>query len=301
MSYDVVIAGGGPAGLSAALMLGRGVKRTLFCDSGTPRNAAADGVHGFVTRDGIPPAEFRRIAREQLAPYDSVSLRDARVIDVLREEEGLRVVLDDGSTHVTRRVLLAVGVVDELPAIPGMRELWGRSIGACPYCHGWEVRDLPWGVLAPDPAIAEWSLLLTGWTRDLIVFTQGVELPADVVGRLTAASIRVERRPVSLLIGDGHLEAIELVDGERLPRRALFLRPRQRPAPIVERLGLALDDLGFVRVDERKESSMPGVHVAGDATTLFQGALVAAAAGNMAAAMINHSLTIEAAVRGDPH
>ncbi|XYH92866.1 NAD(P)/FAD-dependent oxidoreductase [Sorangium sp. So ce1128] len=304
MIQDVVIVGGGPAGLSAALPLGRGRKKVLLCDGGVPRNAAADQIHNFVTRDGTPPREFRRIAREQLGAYPSVSLRDAAVVDVARAGELLRVLTDDGAEHLTRRVLLTVGVVDEVPDIPGARGLWGHSIAQCPYCHGWEVRGLPWGVLAwPSPAsekLAEWALLLTGWTDDLIVFSEGVKLPPDVMARLSQARVRVEPRRIRRLLGETQLEAVELEDGDRVARRMLFMHPRQRPVPLVERLGLALDEQGFVRVDDQKQSSMPGVHVAGDATTPLQGAIVASSAGVVAAALLNHALTVEAALRGEP-
>ncbi|WP_438003047.1 NAD(P)/FAD-dependent oxidoreductase [Sorangium sp. So ce321] len=300
MNQDVVIVGGGPAGLSAALTLGRGRKKVLLCDGGVPRNAAADQIHNFVTRDGTPPREFRRIAREQLGAYPSVSLRDAAVVDVAREGELLRVRTDDGAEHLTRRVLLTVGVVDEVPDIPGARGLWGHSIAQCPYCHGWEVRGLPWGVLAPSAKLAEWALLLTGWTDDLVVFSEGADLPPDVVARLSQARVRVEPRRIRRLLGETQLEAVELEDGARLARRMLFMHPRQRPAPLVERLGLALDEQGFVRVDDQKQSSMAGVHVAGDATTPLQAAIVASSAGVMAAALLNHALTVEAALQGGP-
>ncbi|HET9452017.1 MAG TPA: NAD(P)/FAD-dependent oxidoreductase, partial [Aggregicoccus sp.] len=142
---DVVIVGGGPAGLSAALVLGRGRKRVLLCDAGPPRNAAAEHIHGFVTQDGTPPAQFRRVGREQLRPYD-VQAREVRVESVVQEGEGFRVGLAAAESVHARHVLLATGMVDLVPELPGYRELWGRSIFQCPYCHGWEVKERPWGV-----------------------------------------------------------------------------------------------------------------------------------------------------------
>ncbi|XXY50830.1 FAD-dependent oxidoreductase [Sorangium sp. So ce269] len=185
------------------------------------------------------------------------------------------------------------------PPFPAVA-LWGHSIAQCPYCHGWEVRGLPWGVLAPSAKLAEWALLLTGWTDDLVVFSEGTDLPPDVMARLSQARVRVEPRRIRRLLGETQLEAVELEDGARLARRMLFMHPRQRPVPLVERLGLALDEQGFVRVDDQKQSSMAGVHVAGDATTPLQGAIVASSAGVIAAALLNHALTVEAALRGGP-
>lgn len=296
MKYDVVIVGGGPAGLSAALILGRSRKSVLLCDAGTPRNAAAHEVHGFVTRDGIPPKEFRRIAREQLRPYESVQVRDVRVTAVEPRAPGFRVQLEDGSVVSARRVLLTVGLIDEVPDLPGCRDLWGHSIVQCPYCHGWEVRDQAFGVLATNAHLFEFGLFLTGWSRDIILFTEGAfEVEPALRERARKAGVRIEERRVRALHGPGGtLEAVELADGTRVPRQVLFARPAQRQTDVVRSLGLALDEQGFVRVDPMTwETSIPGIHAAGDLTTMLQGALVGAAAGAHAAYRMNHTLTME--------
>jgi thioredoxin reductase len=299
---DVVIIGGGPAGLNAALMLGRARKEVLLCDGGAPRNAAAEGIHGFVTRDGTPPKEFRRIAREQLRPY-SVELQDVRVTAVERLASGFRVVLEGGREVETRRLLLATGMVDEPPDLPGYRELWGQSIFQCPYCHGWEVQDRPFGLLATSEPMLDFALFLTGWSRDLVVFTQGAwEVPAEQRQRLERAEVRLETRRIHRLVASarGHLEAVELEDGSRVAREVLFARPPQRQTDLVRRLGLALDEQGFVRIDAQHQTSIPGIHAAGDLTTFLQGAVMAASAGAVAAAMMNHALNMENAGAGTP-
>src|SRR5688572_3303144 len=178
--YDVVIVGGGPAGLAAALTLGRARRRVLLCDSGPRRNAAAEQIHNFVTRDGTPPAEFRRIGRQQLETYPRVQARDVRVESIAGRRGEFRVQLSS-ATVTARRILLCTGMVDELLPIEGFAELWGRSIFQCPYCHGWEVQERRWGYLAREALTLDFGLKLRAWTRDVVVFTGGlVELPDEL-------------------------------------------------------------------------------------------------------------------------
>ena len=299
--YDVVIVGGGPAGLSAALNLGRARKRVALFDAGPPRNAAAAHIHGFVTRDGTPPAEFRRIGREQLREYPAVHVREAAVESITREGE-LFVARAGEARIEARRVLLCVGMIDLMPDLPGFRELWGKSIFQCPYCHAWEVQDRAFGVLATSLPLVEFALFLTAWTRDLVVFTSGaLAIPAELRARLDGAGIRVEEGPIrALRARDGHLDAVELVGGEAVARDILFARPAQRQTALVSSLGLALDEQGYVRADDHKATSVAGIHAAGDLTTMMQNALFAAAAGAMAAVMMNHGLTLEAVAREAP-
>jgi thioredoxin reductase len=295
MTYDVVIVGGGPGGLSAALALGRGRKRVLVADSGLRRNAAAVHMQNFVTRDGTSPSEFRAIAREQLRAYPSVEVRDVRVTAISGQRGAFRVSLFEQIVEA-RRVLLCTGMLDELLPLEGFRELWGSAIFQCPYCHGWEIRDQRWAYLAAEVDRLPFALLLRGWTKDVVVFTNGgLALPPDMQERLAAAGVRVDTRPIARLVArNERLEGIELVDGSLVECDALFAHPPQQQVELVRSLGVALDAHGFVQADATtRETSIPGVYAAGDLTGRQQAAILAAAAGTLAATMINHELSAE--------
>lgn len=303
MPYDVVIVGGGPAGLSAALALGRARKRVLLCDSGPRRNAAAVQVHNFVTRDGTPPDEFRAIARQQLTEYPNVEVRDVQVSAISGAKGAFRVTIGT-ETLEARRIVLCVGMVDEELPVEGFRELWGHAIFQCPYCHGWEVRDQRWSYLGRpgDTAhVLPFVTQLRGWTKDVTLFTGlGLELPEETLSLLRAAGVKIETAPIARLVGEnGHMVAVQLADGRNVACDALFAHPPQRQVTLVQQLGLTLADDGTVLVDPmRRETSVPGIYAAGDLATRMQGALFAAAAGTQAAAMLNLELTLELAASG---
>lgn len=301
--YDVVIVGGGPGGLSAALALGRARKRVLLCDAGPRRNAAATHVHNFVTRDGTPPAEFRRIGTEQLREYPNVEARELRVDAITGSRGAFGVALSSGESVVARRVLLCTGMVDDTLPIDGFRELWGRSVYQCPYCHGWEVRDRAWGYLAlPNSAahLVPFAMQLRGWSRDVTLFANGLPLPDEGRAQLEAAGVRVVTAAVSRLVAEGgHLAAVTLADGSTVACEALFVHPPQQHVPLVKGLGLSLDDDGFVKVEPmRRETSVPGIYAGGDLTTRAQSAVFAASLSVQAAAAVNLELTMELALAG---
>jgi thioredoxin reductase len=299
MTYDVIIAGGGPTGLAAALTLGRGRKSVLLCDSGPPRNAAAVHVQNFVTRDGTPPPEFRRIAREQLLRYPNVEIRDTRVHAIRGERGAFEARLDDGTVRA-RRVLLCTGMMDELPDIEGFRERWGRSIFACPYCHGWEVQDRRFACLATSDELLTFAIFLRGWTRDVTVLTNGaLSISDDMRERLASAGVRVDERPIERLAGhDGELRRVQFTDGHAIDVDVLFAHPAQRQVDLVRSLNVALDEKGYVRVDDTRATSVPGIYAAGDLLSPAQAAVLGAASGMFAAASINRELTVELAARG---
>jgi len=307
MSFDVLIVGGGPAGLSAALALGLARKRVLLCDAGPPRNAAAVQLHNFVTRDGVAPADFRRIGREQLAAYPTIEVRETRVQAITGSRGAFSVELDGerASEHIeAKRIVIATGMIDEMLPIEGFTELWGHSIFQCPYCHGWEVQDRAWGYLAAakdGPMLLHFALMARAWTRDLTVFTHGAfDVDDETQKTLTKAGIRLETASIERLVArNGLLENIELVGGKSVPCAALFVHPPQRQVEVVCALGLALDEHGFVAIDPmRRETSVPGIYAAGDSTTRQQGAIFGATQGTHAAAMLNAELTAELALSG---
>jgi thioredoxin reductase len=294
--YDVVIVGGGPAGLSAALILGRCRRRVLVCDAGRPRNDAARALHGFLTRDGTGPLELRRLAREQLRPYDTVELRDVEVVAAACVEGGFEVTLIGGERHRSRKLLLATGVRDNVPAIEGLAPLYGRSVFHCPYCDGWEVRDAPIAIYGRGERGVGLALELTVWSRDLVLCTDG---PADIEApqraRLARHGVAVREERIASLDGaDGRLERVVFETGDTLPRRALFFTTGQsQRSHLTMALGCQFNEKGTVRTGPYETTTTPGLFVAGDASRAVQWAIVAAAEGAEAAFAINTDLLTE--------
>jgi len=294
--YDCLVAGAGPAGLSAALMLGRCRRRVLVCDTGAPRNRWSHAVHGFLTRDGTPPARLLALAREELRPYDTVELCDARVVDAMPVSGGFVVRCEDGREVRCRKLLLATGVVDELPAIPGIDALYGRSVHHCPYCDGWEWRDQPIASYGREEHGAVLALSLSQWSRNVLVCTDGpASLSTEMRERLRARGIQVREDRVVRLEGQaGLLERIVFDAGPAEARRALFFATGQRQASeLPARLGCRFTDNGTVATGKCEATNVPGLYVCGDASKEAQFVVVAAAEGAEAAMAINKALLEE--------
>lgn len=292
--YDVIIVGGGPAGLSGALVLGRCDRRVLVCDDGKPRNARSQAMHGFLTRDGTPPSEFLRLARDELKRYPSIDFAACEVTDVNRDGDQFVVALRDGSVLQSRKILLTTGLVDELPAIAGLAERWGSSVFPCPFCDAWEYRNQPMAVLGNQlkPACGFAFEMLT-WTRDFTVLTHGSdEEAAQELERLDRLGVKVDRRRISALEGTHpKLEYIQFADGDRIPCAALFVLTSQRQrTPFAEKLGARLNRERAVRTDSLQHTGQRGIFAAGNASEGLQSAILAAAEGFKAAYAINDEL-----------
>ena len=294
--YDVVIVGGGPAGLSAALVLGRCRRRVLVCDNGRPRNAPAAAMHGYLTRDGVPPLEFLRIGRGELRQYETVEVRDATVVDASCIEGSFSVTLDNGERVRSRKLLLATGVRDNVPNVPGLRELYGRSVFHCPYCDAWEVRDQPLAIYGRGERGHGLSLELTAWSRDLVLVTDGPsELEEKHYRRLSRNGIAVREERVTRFEGeDGQLQRIVFEAGDPLPRRAVFFTTGQaQRSDLALTLGCEFNEKGTVRTGPYESTHLRGLYVAGDASRAVQWVVVAAAEGAEAAFAINSDLIKE--------
>ncbi len=293
--YDVIIVGGGPAGLSAALVLGRCRRKILVCDTGKPRNAASHGMHCYLTRDGIPPSEFLALGREELSRY-GVECRDVEIRDACRDEHGFCVTLPDGARLNSRMLLVATGVCDHIPDIEGLRPLYGRSVFHCPYCDGWEVRDQPVAVYGKGKNGAGLALSLKTWTSDVVLVTGGpARIPREDSARLARYGVPVRAGRIARLEGtDGMLNRIVFRDGGELPRRALFFSTGQvQHSDFPLRLGCSFNRKGTVRTDLAGATNVPGLYVAGDASHDVQFVIVAAAEGAKAAVAINKALQDE--------
>ncbi len=293
---DAIVVGGSFAGLSAAMQLARARRHVTLIDAGLPRNRFAEAAHGFLGQDGVAPHAIRALGRAQLTAYPTVRFVDADAVAAEAVDGGFAVTCADGGTHRAARLILATGVRDELPALPGLAERWGRTVLHCPYCHGYELGGEPVGVLAGHPKSAHQAALLPDWGPTTF-FTQGrYEPDTEQAALLAARGVVIERVPVVALLGETPgLTGVRLEDGRVVRVGGLFVAPRTDPGPLARQLGCAMDD-GFtgplVRVDAMGQTTIPGVFAAGDAAAMMHNATLASAAGAMAGFGTHQSLVL---------
>ena len=303
--YDVVIVGGGAAGLSAGVALSRARRTVLVIDAGQPRNAPAGHVHNYLAREGTPPADLLAQGRAEVEGYGGTIVRGAAVAVERRDGvHGFRVRLDDGSAVEARRLLVATGLVDRLPDVPGVAERWGTDVLHCPYCHGWEVRDQPIGVLGDGPMAVHQALMWRQWTDDVTLFLHRAPQPTPEEREdLAARDIPVVEGEVAAVeYDDDGITGVRLVSGEVVPRRAVVVAPRfDARADALASLGIEPEPLvanghvvgTFVPADPMGATAVPGVWVAGNVTDLKAQVVVSAAAGLSTAAALNMDLIAE--------
>jgi thioredoxin reductase len=301
-SWDCVVVGGGAAGLSAALVLGRARRRTLLVDAGEPSNAPAHGIGGLLGFDGRPPAELYAQGRQELESYPDVEVRAGTVVAGSGERDAFTLELDDGTAETTRRVLLATGMDYRYPEIPGADERWGRSVFHCPFCHGWEVRDRHVGLVDNGETALHRGLLLGAWTDRITLLTNGpIDMEAAALDRLKAAGVALDERPLERMAGDApELDGVVFADGEQLDCEAVLVATTMRQrSGLASQLGAELRPpkghlVDPLEVDASMQTSVAGLYAAGDtAVTRSPSVANSVADGSQAAAMVVASLTVQ--------
>ncbi|MFL9683041.1 NAD(P)/FAD-dependent oxidoreductase [Streptomyces sp. KL110A] len=304
-AYEVVVIGGGAAGLSAGLILGRSRRRTLVVDAGEPRNAPSAHMQGYLSRDGMSPAKFLAAGRRELQEY-GVEVRPGEVTEAAADGEGFVLGLADGTSLTARRLVVATGLVDELPEIEGLAERWGRDVLHCPYCHGWEVRDRAFGVIAGATMPAHQALMVSHWSPDVTLFLNGAEVTEEDARLLAAAGVTtVEGAVEAVVTEDDRLTGVRLADGRTVGREVVFAAATRLVTRdgVLRRLGAELYETpfgSFVKVDDTGRTSVPGVWAAGNVTGPTEQVVNAAGAGYRAGTVINAELLMgDLAARAD--
>ncbi|WP_212951311.1 NAD(P)/FAD-dependent oxidoreductase [Paenibacillus cookii] len=294
---DAVIIGGGPAGLNAALMLGRARKHVAVIDEGKPRNAVTRETHGFLTRDGVSPFEFRRIAKEELGAYPSVTLVEDTAVSIAGEDGNFQIETAQGNLYASKKLLFAVGMKDRPLDIPGLAEVYGKSAFVCPYCDGWELRDEPLVVIVKGADLMHFAPLISGWTNRFTVCTNGpAGLTDDQREELRRHQVPLFESPIlNIESNEGIVRQVVLEDGTSIPCRGIFFKPELTTgSDLPQAIGCRLTEDGMVVVDDFGKTTVPGVYSAGDAASRLHQAVAAAAKGAFAAAALNNELNLEA-------
>lgn len=294
---DAVIIGGGPAGLNAALMLGRSRKHVVVIDEGKPRNAVTRETHGFLTRDGVSPFEFRRMAKEEISAYPSVTILEDTAVSVEGEDGNFQIKTAEGNRFASKKLLLAVGMKDRPLNIPGLAEVYGKSAFVCPYCDGWELRDEPLVIISKGADVMHFAPLISGWTERFTICTNGPdELTDEQREELRRHQVPIFESPIRTIDSiEGIVRQVVLEDGTAIPCRGIFFKPELTTgSDLPEAIGCSLTEAGTVIVDDFGKTTVPGVYSAGDAASRMHQAVAAAAKGAFTAAALNNELNLEA-------
>lgn len=284
---DCTVIGGGPAGLNATLVLGRARRNVILVDSNEARNKVTTASHGFVTRDGITPSEFREIAHQEFSQYPQISTLEDKVVEIIKKADGFTIKTEMGREWTTRKVILATGVKEKFPNIPNLRNFYGKSIFNCPYCDGWELRDKPLALFGEVDYTFHTAEIMRNWSQDLVIFTNGKELTISHEKKMKKLDIRVETSKIRLLTGkDGMLQKVELENGHVIERVGGFVTPELVQASnLGTLLGVKLNETGGHHSDEVGKTKITGLFVAGEASNVYPAQLIIAAACGVKTAM----------------
>ncbi|WP_024426667.1 NAD(P)/FAD-dependent oxidoreductase [Bacillus safensis] len=295
MLLDCAIIGGGPAGLSAALVVGRGRKQVIVFDDELPRNRVTQESHGFITNDGMTPFEIRRAGEADLQKYPNIKIKRSRIVDIQKKEERFTLLTHEGDRFEAKKIILATGLQDILPEIEGIHDVYGKTLFSCPFCDGWELKDKALALIAENQRALHMAKLLSNWTKDLIVFTNGHVLAEEDKVLLTAHSIQVIDVPiVSIDQDNGQLRSLQLANGETVKREGGFVASEfKQSAPFAEKLGCQMTKNTGIETDILGRTTVSGVFACGDNLGGPAQLVLAAAAGSQAGMGVIHELVQE--------
>lgn len=294
-NFEVIILGGSYAGLAAAMALGRSLRQVLVIDAGNPCNRQTPHSHNFLTQDGKTPSEISSVAREQVEAYPTIQFISGLAIQGTKTNHGFDILTNQGQVFHSKKLILATGIKDFLPPIPGLEACWGISVIHCPYCHGYEVRNQATGLLANGDFGFEFGKMITNWTKDLTLFTNGKStLTAEQTATLLGKNVTLIETPVEVIKHqNGQLETIKLAGGKAISLNAVYAKPDFEQNSIVESLGCELKENGYIEVDLFQKTTVSGVYACGDNTNMFRSVAFAVSSGNMAGAACNKELIDE--------
>ncbi|HYC83749.1 MAG TPA: NAD(P)/FAD-dependent oxidoreductase [Chryseosolibacter sp.] len=296
-SFDVIIVGGSYSGLAAAMGLGRALRHVLVIDSGLPCNRQTPHSHNFLTQDGNTPAEIAALARQQVEAYPTVKFMRAVATRGRKKENGFEIEADSGEKFLATKLIFATGIRDIMPDLQGFAECWGISVIHCPYCHGYEVRNEKTGILANGEAGYDYCALISNWTRDLTLFTNGPAiLTSEQISKLERHKIEIVETEVRKIEHtNGHIRSIVFKDGRRFELAALYCRPAfQQHCAIPETLGCEMTEDGYIKTDVLQKTSVPGIYACGDNSVRMRSVAMAISAGTIAATTVNKEMILEA-------